>query len=87
MEVNIKDKFRNAVIKRKATMARKRELKKNKEILNAEKKILKAAYSFSEEKGKASDKFKLKDDVFIERPKRKYERNLNTTETAINNMF
>ena len=115
MELNIKEKFKIAAIKRKATIARKKELKeinklirinkrnmkevekvlrqekkqiiKDKKFLTSSKKLINAGYSYSNEKEKVNEKFKLKDVVSLERAKRKYEKNLDINKTAINNMF
>ena len=81
------DKKQIAVMKRKATIAKKREMKEAKKVMNQSKKLLKAGFTYSEEKTNVSDKFKIKDDIKAQRERKKYERKMDTVSSAINNMF
>ena len=81
------DKKQIAVLKRKATILKKREMKEQKKTIYQSKQILKAGVAFTDEKEKVSDKFKIKDDVKGQRERRKFERKFETVSSAINNMF
>ena len=81
------DKKQIAVMKRKATILKKNEMKETKRVMNQSKKVLKAGFIYSEEKTNLSDKFKIKDDIKAQRDRKKYERKFDTVSSAINNMF
>ena len=81
------DKKQIAVLKRKATILKKREMKEQKKTIYQSKQILKAGVAFTDEKEKVSDKFKIKDDVKGQRERRKFERKFENISSAINNMF
>ena len=87
ININNMDKKQIAVMKRKATILKKREMKETKRVMNQSKKVLKAGFIYSEEKANVSDKFKIKDDIKAQRDRKKYERNMDTVSSAINNMF
>ena len=84
---NIMNKKQIAVQKRKATILKKRQLKEMKQIQNESKKLLNAGFAFTNEKNNVSDKFKIVDDIKVERQRKKYERHIDTVENAINNMY
>lgn len=81
------DKKQIAVLKRKATILKKREMKEQKKTIYQSKQIMKAGVAFTTEKDNVNDKFKIKDDVKGQRERRKFERKFETVSSAINNMF
>ena len=87
IDINNMDKKQIAVMKRKATIAKKREMKEAKIVMNQSKKLLKAGFIYSEEKTNVSDKFKIKDEIIAQRERKKYERKMDTVSSAINNMY
>ena len=70
------DKKQIAVMKRKATILRKREMKETKRVMNQSKKVLKAGLIYSEEKDIVNDKFKIKDAIIGQRERKNMKENL-----------
>ena len=70
------DKKQIVVMKRKATILRKREMKETKRVIYQSKKVLKAGLIYSEEKDKVNDKFKIKDAITGQRERKNIIENL-----------